>query len=317
MGEDSARKLIDKWQADYDRMFARAEANLTLAEDAKKDAEKDGTWTPELDDLYYRAVFNLAFVEADGSRSVHNPQYVKEILAGVNDDANEIIIQTTGEDPAQLPITEVPADGSVDVPLDVLIIVIFGKDIDFDDPDGLITVSGGVTGDLTYDPSTYTLTFTPATALAPSTTHTVTLDGRVQYTDGFPVLDEDYVWSFKTVIVNGSVDDDVQPDDDVTDDDDDEEEKDDIIFYLNVVVIGVIILLALILLVLIFTIGGVEEEEEDFVVEEEEDEFEEDEEEELEELPDIEEEPVDLAELPQEGDEAPPDENELPEGEQT
>jgi hypothetical protein len=59
------------------------------------------------------------------------------------------------------------------------------------------TLSGGITGTVTYDPGTRAATFTPAQNLAFGTTYTATITARAKDLAG-KSMESDYTWSFTT-----------------------------------------------------------------------------------------------------------------------
>jgi RNase P subunit RPR2 len=194
--ENSAQNQIDDWQMEIQTLIDAAEANKTLAEKAKEDAEAKGTWNTTLNESYLTALFNLAFVEEDFSTGAHNPQYAKALLENANKNFKEVI-DGVGLLPA---IAVTPANGAENVPVDTVITVKFEEDINFNDfkSMGLLTVSGDVTGTLTYDSSTFTVTYTPSADLTYDTKYTVTLSNKVKYADNSTVLVESFIWSFTT-----------------------------------------------------------------------------------------------------------------------
>ncbi|HEX7001076.1 MAG TPA: Ig-like domain-containing protein, partial [Trueperaceae bacterium] len=101
----------------------------------------------------------------------------------------------------QVSLLEVyPADGAVDVAVDVQIVARFDGALDGTgllDQVSLHLADANIAGTLAYDDAEYTLTFTPADALAPATTYSVTLAGTVKALQGAS-LGEETVWSFTT-----------------------------------------------------------------------------------------------------------------------
>jgi hypothetical protein len=193
---ESAELMVNNTQNETATMLQDVHDKLEMAEVIKRDMEKNGTWNDTLNDTYWRAVFNYHFVDADASLGAHNPDYAKALLELADDDFQEIIdaVNVTPK------ITVTPTDGSVDVPVTTVITVTFEMDIDFTDfeTNDLLTVTGGVTGTLSYDNSTFMVTFTPDNDLDTETEYTVTLSKDVMYADNTSVLIEDFVWSFTT-----------------------------------------------------------------------------------------------------------------------
>lgn len=100
-------------------------------------------------------------------------------------------------DPPQVDSTD-PADGATAQPIDIAPSATFAEGID----DTTLNttsffISGGVTGTVSYDPATFTATFTPDADLDQNTTYTVTVTQEIQSTGGAP-MDADYTWSFTT-----------------------------------------------------------------------------------------------------------------------
>jgi hypothetical protein len=92
-----------------------------------------------------------------------------------------------------------PVNNSDNMPLKSPIRVTFNKDID---PNTLTPVtfqiSGGITGEITYDSSSKTATFTPTGQFAAATTYTATISTGVRDMEGQP-LTQSYTWTFTTV----------------------------------------------------------------------------------------------------------------------
>jgi hypothetical protein len=89
-----------------------------------------------------------------------------------------------------------PANASVDVPLDTVLNVTCSGDIN--SSSAIMTLTGNglrVNGDMTISGST--ITFVPASTLAPDTTYTATINSGMRDLSG-NVLEEDYSWSFTT-----------------------------------------------------------------------------------------------------------------------
>jgi uncharacterized Zn finger protein (UPF0148 family) len=193
---ETAQDAIDDTQQKIQALIDAAGTNLTLVEAAKESAEENGTWSTEMNTSYWTAVFNYYFVVNDGSTGAHNPDYAEAALDDANKKLSDIIT-----DVGVLPAIKVsPADGSTNVPVTTEITVKFEKNINFTnfEMNDYITVSGGVSGTLGYDSSTFTVTFTPSQSLSYDTLVTVTLDKGVEYADASPILTEDYTWSFTT-----------------------------------------------------------------------------------------------------------------------
>jgi RNase P subunit RPR2 len=193
---ESAQQQVTDWQNKIIELMGYAEVNLTKAEILKANAEAKGTWTESMNDTYYEALFNYQFVEADGSHGAHNHKYSEELLKQANKSANDII------DAVEFlpPIAVSPANGATDVPISTVITVTFEEDINFTGLEdlGLLTVSSATTGTVSYDNTTFMVTFTPTNNLDYKTIYEVTLSKDVKYADQSVVLLDDYTWSFTT-----------------------------------------------------------------------------------------------------------------------
>lgn len=106
------------------------------------------------------------------------------------------ITQTAGQ---ALTVTSVnPVNNSDNMPVKSPIRVTFNKEINTDTlSNATFTVSGGVSGTITYDASSQTATFTPASQFATSTTYTATISTGVTDTNG-DSLAQSYTWTFTT-----------------------------------------------------------------------------------------------------------------------
>ena len=103
--------------------------------------------------------------------------------------------------PLALQVTNLtPADGAVDVSVDVVLSATFNQAIDADTVEGAFTLSAAgvsVDGAVAYNAATRTATFTPDAPLAYETTYTATVEGSVA-TAGGTTLAGDASWSFTT-----------------------------------------------------------------------------------------------------------------------
>jgi hypothetical protein len=141
---ESAQEEIDTTKEEFDVLFELAEINITKMEEAREAADEAGTWNNSLNDTYDIAVFNFHLAD-DGSHGNHNPEYVKALLTLANDNAN-IVLEQFG---IPVDVTVSPEDDEEDVPVDTVITVQFGQDINM--TTFQLTVSGGVTGNVTYE----------------------------------------------------------------------------------------------------------------------------------------------------------------------
>jgi predicted CXXCH cytochrome family protein len=89
------QKTIDGWQEDFETRWA--DANATLADAyselmiANSSADTDQMALTYAWYLYYDALWNLHYVEADGSQGVHNFDYAMALLSEVEADSAEIV----------------------------------------------------------------------------------------------------------------------------------------------------------------------------------------------------------------------------------
>jgi PKD repeat protein len=90
-----------------------------------------------------------------------------------------------------------PQNGDTDVAIDAIVTATFSEAMDSSTiTTGSFTLAGsGVSGTVTYDPATYTATFTPEAVLAYNHTYTATLSTTITDFAGNP-LAEPYTWSF-------------------------------------------------------------------------------------------------------------------------
>ncbi len=101
-----------------------------------------------------------------------------------------------------------PLPGATDVPLSAVVQATFSEgmqppqagEFTLEGPGGL---NGLVAGTLSYDPATWTITFTPDAPLASNTTYTATLTTTLKDLAG-NMLAEAYVWSFTTEYVDNT-----------------------------------------------------------------------------------------------------------------
>ncbi len=105
---------------------------------------------------------------------------------------------TTASAPDTTPPTIVavsPLNGATNVPLNAAVTATFSEAMD---PTGLVgQTSSGVSGELAYDSSTYTVTFTSTSNLSPNTKYTATVSGTAKDLSGNQ-MGADYSWSFTT-----------------------------------------------------------------------------------------------------------------------
>jgi predicted amidophosphoribosyltransferase len=193
---ESAWDEINATADAYDILFDACEANIDEMETLKEAAELAGTWEAADDETFDRAVFNFHLAD-DGSHGNHNPEYTEALLAFATADAQEII-DKYGD--VTVTTTVSPTDGATDVALDAVVTVQFSEAIDFTalQADGLLSVEG-VTGTLTYNDTTNTVTFTPDAAFAYETTYTATLSKDVATAGGMMFLADNLTWSFTTI----------------------------------------------------------------------------------------------------------------------
>jgi predicted CXXCH cytochrome family protein len=81
---DKWQKVIDSWQEDFEVRWAEVNTTIsTIYADlvaANATGEVDQTSLDKAWDLYYEALWNLHFVEADGTKGVHNFNYAMALL---------------------------------------------------------------------------------------------------------------------------------------------------------------------------------------------------------------------------------------------
>jgi hypothetical protein len=95
-------------------------------------------------------------------------------------------------------ISTVPVNGAINVSTGTKIQAIFSEAMDATTiTTSTFTVSGGVTGTVTFDTSTNTATFTPSSGLGQSTTYTATITTGVRDPSGDSPA-ADFTWSFTT-----------------------------------------------------------------------------------------------------------------------
>jgi serine protease len=95
-------------------------------------------------------------------------------------------------------ISTTPANGATGVEASTTIKAVFSKLMNAATiTTSTFTLSGGVSGSVTYDPATYTATFTPSASLAYNTTYTATITTGVTDSGGVHMA-ANKVWSFKT-----------------------------------------------------------------------------------------------------------------------
>jgi parallel beta-helix repeat protein len=92
-----------------------------------------------------------------------------------------------------------PEDGGTDVPIDTLVTAAFSEAMDSStiNTSSFTLAGSAVSGTVTYDPATYTATFTPDANLDYNYTYTATLSTTITDLAGNP-LAEPYTWSFAT-----------------------------------------------------------------------------------------------------------------------
>jgi len=91
-----------------------------------------------------------------------------------------------------------PANNATGVAVNSAITATFSKAMDSSTINAsTFTLSGGVTGTVTYDSATNTATFTPSSSLANSTTYTATITTGVKDSAG-NAMASNYTWSFTT-----------------------------------------------------------------------------------------------------------------------
>jgi uncharacterized repeat protein (TIGR03803 family) len=91
-----------------------------------------------------------------------------------------------------------PARGATNVPLTTTLSATFNNAMDASTiTPSTFTVSNGVTGTVTYDPSTRTATFTPSAGLSYGITYTATITTGVKDSTG-DTLPQNYTWTFTT-----------------------------------------------------------------------------------------------------------------------
>ncbi len=100
-------------------------------------------------------------------------------------------------------VSVMPAPGATDVPMTVAPSATFNEGMQAPEA-GAFTLEGPggpVAGTASYDPATWTMTFTPASALTPNTTYTATLSTAIKDLAGNPLATA-YTWSFTTEYVD-------------------------------------------------------------------------------------------------------------------
>lgn len=90
-----------------------------------------------------------------------------------------------------------PADGAVDVPVNTVVTATFSAALDPATVTPATFYLEGVSGTVSYDPGSWTATFTPDADLAYGTTYTAHATTGIESADGAPLCDE-YAWSFTT-----------------------------------------------------------------------------------------------------------------------
>jgi len=112
-------------------------------------------------------------------------------------DADEAAIPT--DSPPAVTITA-PSDGATNVPINTVVMATFSEAMDSSTiTTSSFTLSGSVVaGAVSYDPATYTATFTPEANLAYNTTYTAALSTAITDVGGDP-LAQVHSWSFTTV----------------------------------------------------------------------------------------------------------------------
>jgi hypothetical protein len=195
----TAREQVKKWQANFDTLITNVEKNISAAESLKEDYQDSGKWTSELDRTFDRAWFNYALAKSDGSNGAHNPYYAEELLNKANEDANKIINPISSA-----PIFVSPANGEIDVPVTANITIRFTQMINFTNLVGndYLKISGGINGNLRYDPVNFTVIFEPDTNFRYNTKYIVTIDRNITFLDGKSVILDDFRWSFTTEILD-------------------------------------------------------------------------------------------------------------------
>ena len=115
------------------------------------------------------------------------------IIVGGNPSASSKIIEA----PPMVVSTSPAADAKL-VATNAAIKATFTKDMDASTISTVtFTMNGGVTGSVTYDPTTKTATFTPSASLAETTTYTATITTGVKDSKGINMV-EDFTWKFTT-----------------------------------------------------------------------------------------------------------------------
>jgi hypothetical protein len=136
---------------------------------------------------------------------VHDTNYTASLKAGVADvNGNTLTDDFTWfftTEPDTTPprvVSTSPKSGAFEVPVNTLVAAVFDEDIDVGSVNtSTFTVSGGISGSVTYNEDTRTAVFRPSNNLAADTTYTVTLTTGIQDLAG-NTWDEDYTWAFMT-----------------------------------------------------------------------------------------------------------------------
>ncbi|HHT9111067.1 MAG TPA: Ig-like domain-containing protein, partial [Candidatus Brocadiaceae bacterium] len=133
--------------------------------------------------------------------------YTATITTGIKDlagnpmSADYVWSFTTGAMPDITPpavVSAIPTDGTADVPINSTITATFSEVMDATTIDtNTFTLSGGVTGTISYDSTTNTATLTPSSSLSYSTSYTATITTGVKDLAG-NAMTADYSWGFTT-----------------------------------------------------------------------------------------------------------------------
>lgn len=122
------------------------------------------------------------------------------VSAGQDTNVGTIALNYYGADETEPTIlSHIPESNATDVPMNSSIIVTFSEDVVRASVESSFSLSGttDVDGNITYDPSTFIATFTPAIALDMDTQYTIEIDSAVQDRAGQQMA-EPYTSSFTT-----------------------------------------------------------------------------------------------------------------------
>jgi hypothetical protein len=93
MSQENAQEIIDNWQDRFDEEFEEAEEIYEEAHHLRESALENMTLSENLNESYLKAAFNFHLLENEheGSKGVHNPDFLFDLLEDVEIHSEEVI----------------------------------------------------------------------------------------------------------------------------------------------------------------------------------------------------------------------------------